>query len=53
MRMGLKTPHIPTNRKWYLCPVCNKKLLVFDNTAKSKGVFMRCKKCGSEVEIKI
>nr|DAI49646.1 MAG TPA: cysteine-rich protein [Caudoviricetes sp.] len=28
-------------------------MLIYDNTARSSGVFLKCKKCGSEVEIKI
>lgn len=47
----LKKP--PLIRKWYVCPYCGKKLIVFNNTAISQGVFIKCKSCGREVEIKI
>lgn len=46
-------PRIPTRRSWYLCPVCGQKLLIYDDTAKCTHVYLRCKKCGKEVEIKI
>nr|DAP56400.1 MAG TPA: hypothetical protein [Caudoviricetes sp.] len=44
---------IPFERQWYSCPHCGAHLLIYDNTAYSSGVFLKCKKCGSEVEIKI
>lgn len=40
-------------KKWYLCPYCKKKLIKYKEDAISKGVFLLCKKCGKEVEIKI
>ena len=40
-------------QKWYKCPFCNKKLIKFNEDAKCKGVFLLCKKCKKEVEIKI
>lgn len=40
-------------RKWYKCPSCGKNLIVYDNTAKCSGIFLKCKKCNKEVEIKI
>lgn len=39
--------------KWYSCPYCKKKLIKYKKDAISKGVFLLCKKCGKEVEIKI
>lgn len=42
---------IATERKWYRCPNCGKNLIVYDNTAVSKGVFIKCKSCGRQVEI--
>lgn len=42
-----------TERKWFYCPHCGKKIAIYDNTAKSHGVFIPCKKCGREIEIKI
>lgn len=40
-------------KKWFLCPYCEKKLIKYEKDAKSKGVFLLCKKCGKEIEIKI
>lgn len=40
-------------RKWYKCPVCGKNLIIYDNTAKCSGVFLKCKECKNEIEIKI
>lgn len=48
---NIKKP--PLERKWYECPNCGKSLLIYDNTAVCSGVYMRCKKCGKEIEIKI
>lgn len=46
-----KLSHDRTN--WYLCPNCGKKIIKYNRDAISKGVFLMCKKCGKEVEIKI
>nr|DAZ69353.1 MAG TPA: Transcription initiation factor IIE, alpha FINGER, Transcription [Caudoviricetes sp.] len=51
MMKTLKKPSL--TRKWYECPVCQKKLLIYDNTAKSSGVFIKCKTCKNEIEIRI
>ena len=40
-------------KKWYKCPYCRKKIVKYDNDARSKGVFLLCKNCGKEIEIKI
>ena len=40
-------------KKWFICPYCKKKLVKFDKDAKSKGIFLLCKKCGNEIEIRI
>lgn len=40
-------------KKWFLCPYCEKKLIKYEKDAKSKGVFLLCKKCGKEIEIEI
>ena len=39
--------------KWYVCPNCNKKLIKYDKDAYSKSIFLICKNCKSEIEIKI
>lgn len=49
----MKIKEIPITRKWYCCPVCGTKLFVYDNTAKTSGVFMKCRTCKNEIEIKI
>lgn len=46
-------PAIPTAKKWYRCPNCGKNLFIFNNTAKCSGVFLRCKNCKKEIEIRI
>lgn len=43
----------PLERKWFKCQKCEQKLLLFDNTAISEGVYIKCKKCGTENEIKL
>ncbi len=41
-------------KKWYICPYCKKKKLIkYSKDAKSQGIFLLCKNCGKEVEIKI
>lgn len=44
---------IPVERKWYNCDNCGQHLIIYADTAKCSGVFVKCKKCGKEVEIKI
>ena len=39
--------------KWYKCPYCNKKMLKYKKDAIAQGVFLLCKKCGKEIEIRI
>ena len=39
--------------KWYICPYCKKKIIKYEKDAYSKDVFLLCKKCGKEVEIRI
>lgn len=41
-------------KKWYDCPKCGKKLLKYDDEkVKSAQVYIKCKNCKEEVEIKI
>lgn len=40
-------------KTWYKCPYCNKKLIKYEQGAYSKGIFLLCKKCGQEIEIKV
>ena len=44
---------LPLERKWYDCDKCGQHLLIYEDTAKCSGVFVKCKRCGKEVEIKI
>ena len=39
--------------KWYVCPSCGQKLFTYDNTAKVKGIYLKCKKCKKTIEIDI
>ena len=45
--------NFPRKREWYHCPNCGRKLAIYDNAAKSNGVYLLCKECGKEIEIKI
>ena len=40
-------------KDWFTCKKCHKKLLLFNDIANSTGIFIKCKKCGYENEIKI
>ena len=50
---SIKTQRLPTERKWYICPHCGQKLVIVNNTAHSTGVYVMCKRCRKEVEIKV
>lgn len=39
-------------KQWYICPVCGYKLLKTKKGFYSRGVFIKCKKCQKEIEIK-
>lgn len=39
--------------KWYRCPYCGKKLLIYEDTAKCSGVYLNCRECKREINIKI
>ena len=42
------------DKEWYKCPYCKKKKLIkYNKNAQSEGIFLLCKNCGREVEIKI
>ncbi|MBS4980056.1 MAG: hypothetical protein KHZ72_01605 [Lachnospiraceae bacterium] len=43
----------PINRSWFQCPFCGTKLAIYDNTALlSGGIFVKCKTCKKEIELK-
>lgn len=44
---------LPIERKWYTCPCCGQHLLIYNDTAKCSGIYLRCKRCGRETEVKI
>lgn len=44
---------IPVKREWYDCDECGQHLLIVDDTAKCSGVYIKCKRCGKENEIRI
>ena len=48
-----KIEYPPFRREWVRCPFCRTKLAVYDNAAKSKGVYVKCRTCKREIEIKI
>lgn len=52
MKISRKT-ELPVERKWYRCKYCGKKLLIYNNIAESHDIYIRCKNCNREVEIKI
>ena len=49
----IKKIGIPTERKWFRCPYCGKKLLIYDDTAECNGVYLNCREFRKEVKIKI
>lgn len=48
-----KLPEVAVEKNWYRCRRCGQKLALFSNTSKCQGVFIRCKRCGREEEIRI
>lgn len=38
-------------KTWFVCPVCAKKLLKINKEAQSKGLFIRCRNCKTDIEI--
>lgn len=49
----MKLKETPVERRWFYCPECGTKLLIYDNTARmSGGIFIKCRVCKKEVEIK-
>lgn len=41
------------DKKWYTCPHCGKKILLYGPLARSEKVYIKCKNCKKEIEIKI
>lgn len=44
---------ISIKREWFCCPNCGCKLLIYDNTARVKGVYIKCRICKKEIEVKL
>lgn len=42
-----------TERHWFTCPCCGQKICQFADGAISMQVFIKCKKCGNEIELRI
>ena len=38
--------------KWYTCPVCHTKLLKVADNFIAKGIYIKCKKCKRQIEVK-
>jgi transcription elongation factor Elf1 len=39
------------DKVWYVCPICNQKLLMINPVKSIEGVYVKCKKCHQEVEV--
>lgn len=46
-------PLFAPEKKWYTCPACGQRLLIYADGAKCSGVYIRCKGCKREVEVRI
>jgi len=38
---------------WYICPHCGRKLARVEKAAISKGIYVFCKHCKLEVEVRV
>lgn len=48
-----KIQYPPIWREWFKCPFCGTKLAIYDNTTKLHGgIFIKCKTCKREIEVK-
>ncbi|MGN1165071.1 MAG: hypothetical protein ACI4S2_01420 [Lachnospiraceae bacterium] len=43
----------PIERRWYKCPKCGAKLAIIDNTTRCSHLFIKCRVCKNEIEVKI
>lgn len=48
--LRIKTPIL--RRDWVKCPYCGCKLAIADNTARCEGIYIKCRVCKREIEIK-
>ncbi len=44
---------LPLKKHWYLCPICGKRLFLYHDAAVCRGLFIKCRECRNEIEIKI
>ncbi len=51
MRERIRLPS--TERKWVKCPKCGTKLAIADSNARCSGVYIKCRTCKTEAEIRI
>lgn len=51
MKERIRLPSI--ERKWVKCPECGTKLAIADSNAECRGVYIKCRTCKTEVEIRI
>lgn len=48
----IKQPSL--SKKWALCPKCRMKTVLYDNSAQSSGVWIKCTRgCGAQFELVI
>jgi transcription elongation factor Elf1 len=40
-------------RRWFTCPICGQKICQFSDEAIAMELYIKCKKCGNEIEIRI
>lgn len=39
-------------KKWFVCPNCSKKILIYDEVkGQSQGLYIKCKSCKKVIEI--
>lgn len=43
----------PTPKGWFACPKCGQRILKVAEGARSEKLFIKCKQCRNEIEIKI
>lgn len=40
-------------RYWFSCPICGQKICQFNDEAMAFELYIKCKKCHNEIEIKV
>lgn len=49
----MKMNYPALRREWLVCPYCGQRVAIFENNALCTGVYVRCKRCRREFEIRI